>query len=109
MNLQTIKSINGKIGYVFLPVVTYHTLRDEISKQLKLNQLHEDYETFNPADYVENPVALARIQAGIAQEELTKRMNVTQAYISKIERQTKITAKIMQKVKNALLASNIDI
>ena len=109
MNLQTIKSMSGKIEYVLLPILTYHALRDEISKQMKLNQPHEDYEIFNPADYVENPVALTRIQAGITQEELAKRMSVTQAYISKIERQTKVTAKIMQKVKNALLASNIDI
>ncbi len=102
MNLQTIKSMNGKIEYVLLPIATYHALHDEISKQLKNYQQNEDYEAFDPADYVENPVALARIQENMTQEELAKRMNVTQAYISKLERQAKITAKIMQKVTNAL-------
>lgn len=61
-----------------------------------------DYVTFDPADYVDNPIALARIKAGITQEELAKRMKVTQAYISKIEAQDKVTAKMLQKVKKAL-------
>ncbi|HHF7345999.1 TPA: helix-turn-helix transcriptional regulator [Legionella feeleii] len=34
------------------------------------------------SDYVDNPVALARIQAGLTQEELASLMGVTQAYIS---------------------------
>ena len=41
---------------------------------------HIDYAPFDPADYVDNPIALARIKAGIAQAELAKRMKVTQAY-----------------------------
>lgn len=60
-----------------------------------------DYIEFNPADYVDNPIALARIQAGLTQEELATRMAVIQAYISKIEAQHKVTAKIPQKVKIA--------
>lgn len=63
---------------------------------------NEDYEIYNPADYVDNPVALARIRAGVTQEELTKLMEVTQAYISKIENQEKVTLKMLTKVKQAL-------
>lgn len=55
------------------------------------------------SDYIDNPIALARIQAGITQEELAKLMNVTQAYVSKIENQEKVTAKMMQKVTKAII------
>ncbi len=61
-----------------------------------------DYEPFNPSDYIDNPIALARIEAGITQEELARRMRVTQAYVSKIENQDKVTAKMLKKVKGAL-------
>jgi DNA-binding XRE family transcriptional regulator len=102
MNLQTIKSMDGKVEYVLLPVATYHALRHQITEQLKHPQENEDYEVFDPSDYIDNPVALARIQAGITQEELAKLMGVTQIYVSKIENQEKITAKMMQKVTKAI-------
>ena len=102
MNLQTIKSMDGKVEYVLLPVAAYHALRHQITEQLKHTQESEDYEVFDPADYIDNPVALTRIQAGITQEELAKLMSVTQAYVSKIENQEKVTAKMMQKVTKAI-------
>ena len=102
MNLQTIKSMDGKVEYVLLPVAAYHALRRQITEQLKHSQENEDYEVFDPSDYIDNPVALARIQAGITQEELAKLMNVTQAYVSKIENQEKVTPKMMQKVTKAI-------
>ena len=102
MNLQTIKSLSGQIEYVLLPFATYTALEDEITK--KLNDIEEngEYALFDPADYVDNPVALARIIACISQKELAKRMGVTQAYISKLERQEKVSAKVMLKVNGAL-------
>ncbi|MFT3741852.1 MAG: helix-turn-helix transcriptional regulator [Gammaproteobacteria bacterium] len=57
---------------------------------------------FYPEDYIDNPVALARIKAGLTQTQLAERMQVSQAYISKIEAQDKITAKILTKVKAAI-------
>ena len=57
---------------------------------------------FNPADYVDNPIVLARLEAEITQEELAKLMGVTQAYVSKIENQDKVTAKILKKIQLAL-------
>lgn len=52
-----------------------------------------DYVPFELTDYVDNPVALARINAGLTQESLAKRMKVTQAYVSKLEAHSKVTAK----------------
>jgi ribosome-binding protein aMBF1 (putative translation factor) len=98
MNLQTIKSMDGNVEYVLLPFATYHALRRQITEQLKHSQKNEDYEVFDPADYIDSPVALARIQAGLTQEKLAQLMHVTQAYISKIERQETVTAKILNKV-----------
>jgi len=98
MSLQIIKSVDGKDEYVLLPISIYNALRDQIRE--KLNK--KDYVPFDPADYVDNLIALARIKAGITQEELAKRMKVSQAYISKIERQDKVTPKMLQKVKMAL-------
>lgn len=102
MNLQIIKSIDGKNEYVLLPFTIYNALRDEIENKLKNVDRGEDYVPFDPADYIDNPIALARIKAGITQEELAKRMKVTQAYISKIERQDRVTPKLLNKVKAAL-------
>ncbi len=87
-----IKSVDGKAEYVLLPVKTYQILKHEIDKLL------EDYESFNLNDYVNNPVALARINANLTQKELAQRMNVSQAYISKLESQHFVSAKVMSKV-----------
>jgi DNA-binding XRE family transcriptional regulator len=102
MNLQIIKSIGGKAEYVLLPFNVYNSLRDEIEKALRKKHSREDYVSFELTDYIDNPVALARINADITQEKLAKRMNVTQAYISKLEAQSKVTAKVLKKVKTAI-------
>lgn len=62
----------------------------------------EDYVAFDLTDYVDNPVALARINAGITQETLAEHMKVTQAYISKLEAQSQVTAKVLKKVNTAI-------
>jgi ribosome-binding protein aMBF1 (putative translation factor) len=102
MTLQIIKSIDGKAEYVLLPFNIYNALHDEIEEALKKKHSEEDYVPFELTDYVDNPVALARINAGITQKELAKRMSVTQAYISKLEAQSKVTAKVLKKIKAAI-------
>lgn len=99
MTLQIIKSIDGKAEHVLLPFNIYNALRDKIEEALKKIYSSEVYVPFELTDYVDNPVALARINAGITQEELAKRMKVTQAYISKLEAQNKVSAKVFKKVK----------
>ena len=105
MNLQIIKSIDGKAEYVLLPVNVYNSLHSEIEKALNKKYGDEDYVPFELTDYVDNPVALARIDAGMTQKTLAKRMNVTQAYISKLETQSKVTTKVLKKVKAAIEGS----
>lgn len=102
MSLQVIKSIEGKDEYVLLPISIYKALHQQIEERLSKIASQNEYIPFNPEDYVDNPVALARLQAGITQKQLAKLMKVTQAYISKIESQDQVTAKLLTKVKRAL-------
>jgi ribosome-binding protein aMBF1 (putative translation factor) len=95
MNLQIIKSIEGKAEYVLLPIKAYQALKHQIDRILTQDA---DFEIFNLEDYVTNPVALARIRADLTQEELAEKMGVSQAYISKLESQEKVSAKVLAKV-----------
>jgi ribosome-binding protein aMBF1 (putative translation factor) len=62
----------------------------------------EDYIDFAPADYVENPVALARLQAQVKQVDLARHMKATQPYISKLEHADQVSNEALQKIKAAL-------
>jgi len=102
MKLQIIKSVDGKAEYVLLPIKVYESLNQEIKKQLATSEKSDEYVSFDVGDYIDNPIALARIKAKLTQEQLAKRMKVSQAYISKIECQEKVTAKLLDKVKVAI-------
>lgn len=97
MNLQRIKAIDGRDEYVLLPVGAYEFLKKQIDQVL-----NQDYTKFELEEYVKNPVAIARIHAGLTQEELAERLEVSQAYISKIENQLTVPLKLMQKIKTKL-------
>src|SRR5260221_4017500 len=96
MNLQIIKSIKGNPEYVLLPILIYSRLQRQIDKEISKNK--EEYELFDVGDYIDNPVALARIKKHLTQQELAQMMGVSQAYISKIESQTKVSHKLIKKV-----------
>ena len=100
MSVNVIKAIDGE-EYVLLPTRVYQALRQSIDKEMA-KQSAGEYVPFELEDYVDNPVAMVRIKANITQEELARRMNVSQAYISKVERQDKVTAKLLDRVNKAL-------
>jgi ribosome-binding protein aMBF1 (putative translation factor) len=106
MNLQRIKSANGKDEYVLLPVAVYEALKDEIRVRLahpKVKAMAADkYVPFVLEDYVDNPAALARMKARLTQKQLAERMGVTQAYISKVERQDRVTPALLERVVKAV-------
>ena len=52
-----------------------------------------DYVPFALEDYVDSPIALARIKAKVTQKELAKRLGVTQAYIRPISARSSIRLK----------------
>jgi transcriptional regulator with XRE-family HTH domain len=51
---------------------------------------------------VDNPVHLLRLNAGLTQKELAEKMDVTQAYISKLERTNQVSTKALKKVSDLL-------
>jgi ribosome-binding protein aMBF1 (putative translation factor) len=97
MTLQIIKSIDGKEEYVLLPISAYKVLKKEID-----NVLESDYQPFVLEDYVSSPIALARIKANLSQLELAELMGVSQAYISKLESNQKVSPKTLSRVMQAL-------
>ncbi len=106
MTLQTIKSLDGRDEYVLLPVAVFRALQDAIEDKLAGLEAsagkEDDYIPFEVENYVDNPVALARIKARVTQEGLAQLMGVTQAYISKVENQDKVTPKLVERVAAAL-------
>jgi len=103
LNVQVIKSLEGEPEYVLLPYAVYSALRKQIDGKLaSLKPGEENYIPFELENYVDNPVALARIKAGLTQEQLADRMGVSQPYIAKLEAQNKVTAKVFGKVATAL-------
>jgi ribosome-binding protein aMBF1 (putative translation factor) len=106
MTLQKIKSLDGKDEYVLLPIVVFRALRGQIQQRLAgrsaAKSKSDAYLPFVLEDYVDNPVALARIKAKITQVVLARRMDVSQAYVSKIEAQTQVSSKVLAKVNAAL-------
>jgi ribosome-binding protein aMBF1 (putative translation factor) len=107
MNLQKIKSLNGKDEYVLLPVAVYEVLKDSIQGELsvmrgKAKTAADEYVPFVLEDYVDNPVALARMKAHLTQKQLAERMGVSQAYISKVERQDDVTPALLERAAKAI-------
>jgi len=64
---------------------------------MNIRKLKKDKKVrFQLHEYVKNPVALWRMSEGITQEELAKRMGVSQAYISKLESKTVVSDKALK-------------
>ncbi|MDR3613266.1 MAG: helix-turn-helix transcriptional regulator [Candidatus Obscuribacterales bacterium] len=102
--LQTIKSVDGRPEYVLLPMAVYKALHESIEREvMKLeSQSKDDYVAFDPAEYIENPIALARLQSHVRQIELAELLGVSQAYISKVENQEIVSPKLLARVRSVL-------
>ncbi len=106
MNLQTIKSLSGQDEYVLLPIGIYEIFQERIEEEmigLEIKKGEEtDYVPFDPADYIQNPIALARLKAGVKQGQLAQHMGVSQAYVSKLENADTVSDRALEKVLAAL-------
>jgi DNA-binding XRE family transcriptional regulator len=106
ITIEKIKFIQGKDVYFLLPIVVYRVQRDQIEKELAACEANlgdeQAYEPFVLEDCAENPVVLARIKAGITQEQLVQRLGVSQAYVSQIEHRNNITSKMLERVRTAI-------
>jgi len=66
---------NERPAFVVLPYQDY----------IKLAADDDELIPFDVADYIANPIKAARIEAGLTQAELAERLEVSQAYIAKVE------------------------
>ncbi|MCB1908135.1 MAG: helix-turn-helix transcriptional regulator [Rhodocyclaceae bacterium] len=92
---------DGKPAFAVIPYDEYLALTLNRERQ----PASEDNELvpFVLSDYIENPIRVARVEAGLTQQELAARLNVTQGYVSKIEgRKFKVTPTLLQRVQRAL-------
>ena len=72
-------------------------------KCLSQQQFSNIYTDFDPSDFIKNKIALARMRAKITQASLAKYLNVSQAYISKIENdEYNVTDKLFIKITGAI-------
>ena len=86
-------------------MAVYKALKGEIDNELigKTRKSKDDeYVPFVLEDYVHNPVALARMKAHLTQEQMAERLGVSQAYVSKIERQDRVTPALIDRVVKAI-------
>ena len=51
---------------------------------------------------MDNPIHLHRLKAGLSQKDLAEKMNVSQAYISKLEKMETVSAKALKKVSESI-------
>lgn len=103
--LQIIKNTSGRPEYVLLPIDVYKNLKENIDHMIIQCASQEDYVDFNPSNFIKNSIALARMKAKITQASLAKHLDVSQAYISKIENDDyKVTDTLFNKMKQAITA-----
>ncbi len=88
-----------KPAFVVIPYADYI----ELTSSTKSDD--NEHVPFMLSDYIQNPIRVARIEAGLSQMQLAERLGVTQGYVSRIEgRNFKISDKLMLKVNTALAA-----
>lgn len=101
MSIQVIKK---KADYVVIPYYEFMEYADEdLIDAAYIQEILQDPEEgqitdFDFADHVTNPVNLMRLRAGVTQRELAEEMDVSQAYVSKLERSEHVTPKAQKKV-----------
>jgi ribosome-binding protein aMBF1 (putative translation factor) len=89
---------NGKPAFVVLRYEDYIRLAGEDAQPND-----NEFVPFVLGDYIKNPIRVARIEAGLSQQELASLLAVTQGYVSRIEgRNFKVTNELLNRVKSTI-------
>lgn len=106
MKLQTIKNINGADEYILVPAKVYARLtvstRRAITRATRRVNANDQYHVFNPEDYVDQPVILARLRAGVSQVDLAARLGVGLSILKRVEAKNLCAATFLEAVRRAL-------
>lgn len=91
----------GKPAFAVIPYDEYLALT--VNRDKPLTSKEDEFVPFVVGDYIRNPLRAARVDAGVTQQELANRLEVTQGYISKIEgRNFDVTPALLGRVNKAL-------
>jgi len=107
MSIQVIKK-KQKADYVIIPYNEFLKYADEdlidsaYIQEILSDPADGEIIDFNFEDFVNNPIHLRRLKAGLSQKELAEKMNVSQAYISKLEKMETVSAKAVKKVSDSI-------
>lgn len=107
MSIQVIKK-KQKADYVIIPYDEFIAYANEdlidaaYIQDILSDPVEGEIMDFDFGDYVDNPVHLRRLKAGLTQKELAEKMGVTQAYVSKLEKSDSISAKALKKVSDLM-------
>ena len=89
----------GEPAFAVIPYAEYIALVGRKASKARDDELVP----FILGDYIKNPIRVARIDAGLTQQALAKRLKVSQGYISRIEaRGFAVTASMMSRVTQAI-------
>ncbi|HTY99962.1 MAG TPA: helix-turn-helix transcriptional regulator [Rhodocyclaceae bacterium] len=92
---------DGKPAFAVIPYAEYVALT--VNKAKRPKSKDDELVPFVVSDYISNPIRATRIEAGLTQKELAKRLNVTQGYVSKIEgRNFDVPTMLMDRVVKAI-------
>jgi hypothetical protein len=107
MSIQVIKK-KRKADYVIIPYDEFIAYANEdlidaaYIQDILSDPVEGEIMDFDFGDYVDNPVHLRRLKAGLTQKELAEKMGVTQAYVSKLEKSDSVSAKALKKVSDLM-------
>ena len=91
----------GKPTFAVIPYDEYLALT--VNREKPPASKEDELVPFVVGDYIKNPLRAARVDAGLTQQELADRLEVTQGYISKIEgRNFDVTPALLGRVDKAL-------
>ncbi|MDP2380286.1 MAG: helix-turn-helix transcriptional regulator [Sulfurimicrobium sp.] len=95
----------GKPAFAVIPYEEYLALTNNCEESARDDD--EEYVPFILSDYINNPVRVARIKAGVTQKDLAACLAVTQGYVSKIEGHNyEVSDNLLKRVKIALSEHN---
>lgn len=93
----------GKPAFAVIPYDEYVALTGNKVRKPKSKSKEGELVPFVLSDYINNPIRVARVEAGLTQQELAKRLKVTQGYISKVEgRNFEVTPALLDRVGKAI-------